>query len=137
MGAARFTFALLLAVAMVGCGSTPTIYGSWRGTDSHGMDQVLTFDMNGVATWDLYGDGFEDRYDVPYGYLESANPSLPSAIDLGPFTSGALQGSVLYGIAKFDGAKTLILEFDPGPPNDPRYRPRQFGEDAVEFRRLE
>jgi len=130
---------LALAVAVsIGCGNSPSLEGTWTGTDDAGNRMTFVFADEGQAEWILepnMGGTAMPPETIRMTYAADAAAD-PATIDFSDFDYEPLEGTTTYGIYEFtdDGAFRIDLE-PAGPGEDASVRPDSFTDDTVVFTR--
>jgi len=112
----------------------PTLVGEWSTADSTAAYQRFAFSRQGELTWELAaGDERLILEDVRWRF----DPAVePMQLDLDGFTSGPLDGRVLFGIVSFVHDDTLRFDADMGLPDQSDARPSAFSGSTVVMARM-
>jgi len=114
--------------------STESIVGDWVAINPLGVDQMFSFQSDGVVDWKMAeGDEVFPIRNIRYERSSFVKPEL---LDLSGFTSGPLRGLTLFGILDMSRPDTMVFDAEAGLPDDDRVRPTGFSSSAVTYIRI-
>ena len=124
--------AVFMALVVFSCGdSAEPLLGEWVSVGSTPPSMTYIFEEEGHSRWVLDLPQGPDTFAVDYRVDYTVTPFH---LDVGPWSTGPVDGQTLFGIVEMLGPDRFRVDFEPGDPEGgASARPEGFSGQTVTF----
>ena len=128
-----FSVHIICGCSLMGVTGPRTITGEWEGRMPRGDNITITFNKDMTLTSHMKGDRGE--YTIQAKYRIDYDKE-PISIDIYDMVLPQGEATTYRGIVKFQGRDVLVMQGVFQRPGETEARPKAFGDDAIEYRRV-